>query len=154
MPTVLILGATSDIGYAIAKKFAAEGYDIQLTARKPEQLAAFQSDVQIRFNRVCTVHSFDALDFNSHVSFYNSLSAKPDVSIYVAGYMNENEKVLQDWNEVRKTIDTNYTGAVSILTIIAADYKQRATLFTAVPRRLSRLISLGYAMHCFITVYM
>ena len=125
MPTVLILGATSDMGYAIAKKFAAEGYDVQLAARRPEQLAAYQSDLQIRHNRQCSVHQFDALRFDSHTSFYNSLSPKPDVTVCVIGYMNDNEKVVQNWNETLTTIHTNYTGAVSILNIIAADYAQR-----------------------------
>jgi decaprenylphospho-beta-D-erythro-pentofuranosid-2-ulose 2-reductase len=124
MPTVLILGATSD-SYAIAKKFAAEGYDVQLAARKPEQLTAFQSDLQIRYNKKCSIHAFNAVDFNSHAAFYNSLSPRPDVSICVVGYMNDNEKVIQDWSESLKTINTNYAGAVSILNIIAADYVQR-----------------------------
>jgi short-subunit dehydrogenase len=39
--------------------------------------------------------------------------------------MNDNEKVIHDWAETAKTINTNYTGAVSILNIIAADYAQR-----------------------------
>lgn len=125
MPTVLILGATSDMGYAVAKKFAAEGFDIQLAARKPEQLSAFQSDLQIRSGKQCTVHQFDALDFLSHAKFWQSLSPKPDVSICVIGYMNDNEKVVGDWAETLTTINTNYTGAVSILNIIAADYAQR-----------------------------
>src|SRR3982750_4134798 len=99
MPTVLILGATSDMGYAIAKKFAAEGYDVQLAARKPEQLQAFQSDLQIRYGRQCSIHAFDALDFGAHAYFYNSLSPKPDVSICVIGYMNDNEKVIASWPE-------------------------------------------------------
>jgi decaprenylphospho-beta-D-erythro-pentofuranosid-2-ulose 2-reductase len=127
MPTVLILGATSDMGYAIAKKFAAEGYDIQLAARKPESLQAFRSDLQIRYNRQCSLHAFDALDFNAHATFYNSLSPKPDVTICVIGYMNDNEKVIADWSDTLRTINTNYTGAVSILNIIAADYAQRGS---------------------------
>jgi decaprenylphospho-beta-D-erythro-pentofuranosid-2-ulose 2-reductase len=125
MPTALILGATSDIGYAIAKKFAAEGYAIQLAARKPEQLTAFQSDLQIRYNQSCSLHAFDTLDFNSHALFYESLSPKPDATIYVVGYMNANENVIADWTETLQTINTNYTGAVSILNVIAAHYAQR-----------------------------
>ncbi|MBS1975133.1 MAG: short-chain dehydrogenase, partial [Bacteroidetes bacterium] len=38
MPTVLVLGATSDIAMAIAKKFAANHYAIQLAGRNTEQL--------------------------------------------------------------------------------------------------------------------
>src|SRR3712207_9268931 len=42
-------------------------------------------------------------------------------------YMNDNEKVVRDWNESLKTVNTNYTGAISILNIIAADYAQRGS---------------------------
>jgi len=125
MPTVLILGATSDIGFAIAKKFASEKYDVQLAARNIEQLRPMQSDIQIRYNVTCTIHEFDALNFASHQPFYETLSPKPDVTVYVIGYMNDNEKVVNDWNESFKTINTNYSGAVSILNIVSADYANR-----------------------------
>lgn len=130
MPTVLILGATSDIGFAIAKKFASEKYNVQLAGRNIDQLTPLQSDLVIRFDVSCSVHSFDATKFETHQSFYNSLTPKPDVSVYVIGYMNDNDKVINDWNETSKTIHSNYTGAVSILNIIAADYasKQRGTI--------------------------
>ena len=122
MPTVLVLGATSDIGFAIARKFASQKYDVQLAARNVDQLQAFQSDIEIRYGVHCSLHHFDALGFASHQQFYSSLSPKPDVIIYVIGYMNDNEKVINDWNESLRTINTNYTGAVSILNIVAADY--------------------------------
>ncbi|HJW18207.1 MAG TPA: SDR family oxidoreductase [Flavisolibacter sp.] len=122
MPTVLILGATSDIGFAIARKFASEKYDVQLAARNTSSLQPFQSDIKIRYGVKCSLHSFNALNFDSHSGFYNSLIPKPDVTVYVIGYMNDNEKVISDWNESLRTINTNYTGAVSILNLIASDY--------------------------------
>jgi len=130
MSTVLILGATSDIGFAIAKKFASEKYAIQLASRNVDQLKTFQSDIEIRYGVDCSVHTIDAANFESHQSFYNSLSPQPDVTIYVIGYMTDNEKVIRNWNETVKTINANYTGAVSILNIIAADYeeKQKGTI--------------------------
>ncbi len=127
MPTVLILGATSDIGFALAKRFAAEKYAVQLAARNATQLAAFQSDIQIRYSVSCTTHDFDAMDFGTHAAFYKGLPAAPDVTIYVIGYMNDNEKVIADWNETLRTINTNYTGAVSILNIVAADYETKGS---------------------------
>jgi short-subunit dehydrogenase len=128
--TVLILGATSDIGFAIAKKFAAGKHNLQLAGRNIDQLKPLQSDLEIRYGVSCSVHSFDAMKFETHQSFYNSLSPKPTVSIYVIGYMNDNDKVINDWNESSKTIHSNFTGAVSILNIIAADYasKQNGTI--------------------------
>jgi decaprenylphospho-beta-D-erythro-pentofuranosid-2-ulose 2-reductase len=121
MATLLMLGATSDMGFAIAKKFASEKFDVQLAARNADLLKPHQSDITIRYGVKCTLHSFDALDFNSHRSFYDSLEVKPDVVVYVIGYMNDNEKTVGSWEESLKTINTNYTGAVSILNIVAED---------------------------------
>jgi decaprenylphospho-beta-D-erythro-pentofuranosid-2-ulose 2-reductase len=125
MPTVLILGATSDIAKAIAKKFASEKYDVQLAARNPVQLAPLESDLKIRYDVNVSSHVFDATDFISHRSFFNGLLPAPDVTVYVAGYMTENEKAVLDLEETLRTINTNYTGAVSILNIAATTYAAR-----------------------------
>lgn len=125
MPTILILGATSDMGIAIAKKFAAAGYNVQLAARNPQRLQATQTDLEIRYNISCSLHNFDAVDFSAHRPFYNGLAVKPDVAVSVMGYMTENEKAEADWNEAQATIHTNYTGPVSVLNIIGADFAAR-----------------------------
>lgn len=125
MPTVLVLGATSDIGVAIARKFASEKYNIQLAARNPAQLTALQSDLQIRYGIACSTHQFDATDFQSHGRFFSSLAPQPDVTVYVIGYMVDNETAFTDWDETLRTIATNYTGAVSILNPIGAAYAAR-----------------------------
>ena len=125
MPSVLILGATSDIGFAIADKYASQKYSIQLAGRNTAQLKTLQSDLTIRHQVPCTVHAFDAMDLASHEAFYAGLPVKPDITICVVGYMNDNEIVIRDQSETLKTIGTNFTGPVSILNIIAADYAAR-----------------------------
>lgn len=125
MSTVLILGAASDMAVALARRFAKEGYDIQLAARSSERLASFQSDLQVRANIKCSVHEFDALDFQQHAVFFDSLPVKPDITISVFGLLGENETALKDWNHAEKIIHSNYTGAVSILNIIANYYEQQ-----------------------------
>ncbi|PZR27840.1 MAG: short-chain dehydrogenase [Citrobacter freundii] len=127
MPTVLVLGATSDIGFATAKKYAAQQFNVQLAGRNIDALKPLQSDLQIRFGIDCSVHHFDAEDIHSHPAFYAGLSVKPDVCICVVGYMNDNDKVIEDISETARTINTNYTGPVSILNIIAADFARRGT---------------------------
>jgi decaprenylphospho-beta-D-erythro-pentofuranosid-2-ulose 2-reductase len=123
--TVLIIGAASDMAAAIAQKFAAAGYDIQLAARRTERLQPLQSDLQIRHRIICTMHELDIIQFDKHQSFWNSLQVKPDITISVVGYMNDNDKVIASGEETIKTIATNYTGPVSLLNIIAADYASR-----------------------------
>lgn len=127
MPTLLLLGATSDIGLAIAETFAANGYHIQLAARNPQLLSEAQKDLQIRYNITCQVYAFDAVQFQTHQDFYNSLLQLPDVVVYAAGYMMDNEKAVGEWEEAKRTIDTNYTGAVSVLNIVAAHFARRGT---------------------------
>ena len=125
MPVVLILGATSDMAVAIAKKFASTGYQVPLAARKPEQLQPLKSDLQIRYNTDCSLHFFDALDFASHKDFFNSLQPKPDVTVCVFGYLGDAIKARSDWKEAERIIQSNYTGAVSILDIVAEYYSQQ-----------------------------
>lgn len=122
MPTVLLLGATSDMSIALAKEFGAHGYALQLAARNIEHLLPIQSDLKIRYNVDCTIHSFDALNFQSHQSFFDSLSVKPDVTICVFGVMYEEDDAWGNWQLTQRMIDTNYTGAVSILNIVAKYY--------------------------------
>jgi len=119
MPTVLLLGAASDMSVAIARKFAKEGYNLQLAARNVQRLKPMQSDLSIRHQASCDLLEFDALDFQSHASFFQNLPVKPDVVICVFGYLGENETARQNWKETEKIINSNYTGAISILNIVA-----------------------------------
>lgn len=130
MPTALILGAASDIGIAIAEKFASEGYNIQLAARNASRLQPLQSDLAIKYSSRVSIHEFDALSFDTHATFFEELDPKPEVSVCVFGLLGENEKAVDDWDQASKIIHTNYTGAVSILNIIAKHYaaKQEGTI--------------------------
>ncbi len=125
MPTVLILGAGSDMAVAIARQFAAEKYDIQLAARDVSFLQAQQQDLHIRYGVTATAYAFDALDFDSHSEFYDALPTKPDITICVFGYLGQQELGQTSWQEASRILHTNYTGAVSILNIVANDYAIR-----------------------------
>lgn len=125
MPTVLLLGAGSDMAVAIARKFAAEKYDIQLAGRQTAALQPQQQDLQVRYGVTATTHAFDATDFNTHADFYASLPVQPDITICVFGYLGDQEKAQQNWVEAAAIINTNYTGAVSILNIVAESYVEK-----------------------------
>lgn len=125
MPQVLILGATSDIAVALAHTYGASGYDLQIAARDVNTLAPIQKDLEIRYGVQVNTYAFDATDFNSHTTFYQTLEVKPDIAICVFGYLGDQAKASQDWQETKRIIETNYTGAVSILNIIANDFEQK-----------------------------
>ncbi len=127
MKNVLILGATSDMAQAIAKKYAAEGWGLLLAARNMERLEPVAGDLRVRSNTEILALEFDASDFSNHPTFYASLKTKPDVVICVFGYMGDQTLARTDFDEVRRTIDVNYTGAVSILNVVAEDFEKRGS---------------------------
>jgi decaprenylphospho-beta-D-erythro-pentofuranosid-2-ulose 2-reductase len=122
---VLILGATSDVAVAVARKFAIEDYSVTLAARNLEKLQPVVSDIRIRHSAIVIPVFFDALNFESHQSFYDGLKVKPDVAICVFGLLGNQKEAQIDWRECNAIISSNYTGAVSILNTIANDFEKR-----------------------------
>jgi decaprenylphospho-beta-D-erythro-pentofuranosid-2-ulose 2-reductase len=125
MPTVLILGATSDMAIALSKKYAAAGYGLQLAARDTGRLRPLHSDLSIRYNVPCSLHEFDAAQPGQHPAFFAGLTPQPDITISVFGYLGDQQLAQSDWKECERIILANYTGAVSILNIVADSYAAR-----------------------------
>lgn len=127
MPTVLILGAGSDVAQAIAQAYAAKGFSIQLAARNAAQLQAIQKDIEIRYKVDTTSIVFDAADFAASAATFGQLHPLADVVVCVFGYLDANEQSLQHWPEAEKTIAVNYTGAVSVCNAIAIRMAERGS---------------------------
>ena len=124
MAYILIIGAKSDIAKSIAKKYAENDYNLYLAARKSSELKNFANDIKIRTKRDVICLDFDVLDYDSHQNFYDSLTNKPSGVISVVGYLGEQKKAENDFIEAQKIIETNYTGIVSILNVVANDFKK------------------------------
>jgi decaprenylphospho-beta-D-erythro-pentofuranosid-2-ulose 2-reductase len=129
MSYVLIVGAKSDIAKALAREYAMGGYDIYLAARNSDELSEFVHDVTLRTQRVVKSVELDILDFASHQSFYDSLEEKPLGVITAVGYLGEQESAQKNFDEAKKIIDTNYTGVVSLINIIANDFEANRSGF-------------------------
>ncbi|MDF7822462.1 SDR family oxidoreductase [Pontiellaceae bacterium B12227] len=127
MKNVLILGATSDMAQAIAKKYAAEGWSLTLAALEKELLEPIAGDLQVRNEIAVQTLEFDATDFSNHRKLYESLSTKPDVVIAAFGYMSDQDEVRNDLEDIKRTIDINFTGMASVLSVVAEDFEQRGS---------------------------
>lgn len=123
--TLLVLGARSDIAQACAHEFAANGFDLILAARNSAGLANMISDHEIRHNVKVYTAEFDAAETATHAAFYAELPVKPDVVLYAIGTLGDQKVSEKDWTEAEKVITSNYTGAVSILSIVANDLENR-----------------------------
>jgi decaprenylphospho-beta-D-erythro-pentofuranosid-2-ulose 2-reductase len=117
--TVLILGANSDVAKQCIKKYSKKGFSICAASRNTKSLDIFVEENNL--NSSITVLPFDAVDFDSHQKFYNELPVKPNIVVYAAGFLADNETALKDFKSTQQMVMVNYMGAVSILNIIAMD---------------------------------
>ena len=129
MKYILILGAKSDMAMATARQYASSGYGLILAGRNIEQLNTFKKDIAIRHSVEVQLIEFDVLDYPSHQSFYASLAVRPEGVISFIGYLGDHELAKRDCVEAIRIIDTNYTGLVSILNIVANDLEQKGDGF-------------------------
>ena len=128
-PWLLVLGANSDMAIATAKYYAQAGYNLYLASRDVKECKKNATDIHMRYQVEVHVMSFDALDFNTHADFYAGLVFKPQGVILAFGFMADQQQAQADFNIAKAMADTNYTGAMSILEIIAADFEQRQSGF-------------------------
>jgi decaprenylphospho-beta-D-erythro-pentofuranosid-2-ulose 2-reductase len=117
--TVLILGANSDVAKEAIKLYVNAGYKVIAASRSTDELNAFVQ--QQNFSNDVIVLYFDAVAFDTHQQFYDNLPNKPNIVLYAAGFLKNNEEATHDWQGCFQMMKVHYCGAVSILNIIVAD---------------------------------
>jgi short-subunit dehydrogenase len=130
---VLILGATSGIASALAREFAAHKFDLVLGGRDREELSALASDLSLRYGVRAGVFPFDALDTQTHASTLRSFLSQAGKAlegvVVCIGYLGDQAKGQSDWEEARRILETNFTGCVSVLNILANHFELRRAGF-------------------------
>lgn len=124
---VLILGARSDIGKAVAHKFASLGHPIQLAARNADSLAPDKTDIALRHGVTVTVHEFDALATETHAAFVDGLPVLPEIAISAIGLMGTQEASETDIAAAAIVMRSNYEGPASILALLANRFAERGS---------------------------
>ncbi len=123
---LLVLGANSDMAHATAREFARKANaDVILASRDLDLLSGKARDFRVRYEVSAEAVAFDALEYESHADFYHRLDPKPDAVLLAFGHLGDQETAQADFESARRIIDTNFSGAVSILEVIAADFSRR-----------------------------
>ncbi|VAW41143.1 Oxidoreductase, short-chain dehydrogenase/reductase family [hydrothermal vent metagenome] len=129
MSKVLFIGANSDIAKATARIYASYGYDLILAARDVGQLKQFATDLQIRYNCQVEVIQLDILVYDSHAAIYQSIKQQVTGVVVAAGYLGDQQLAEGDFTQSNLIINSNFTGIVSLLNIIANDFEQKKAGF-------------------------
>lgn len=122
--TVLFLGANSDVAKQCILQYLQKGFSIVAASRNIASLEDFVRQNKIDSSKMILQY-FDAADFSSHQKFYDELSVKPNVVIYAAGFLVENQNAIDDFSSAKRMMEVNYMGAVSILNIVTMDFSNR-----------------------------
>lgn len=134
--SVVILGATSAMARASAMAFARAGYRVVLAAQDTEENARNAVDLRLRYGHDAHAITFQALDFDSHPQVLRAcelaLGEVPGGVVLFFGYMTEQTEAQKDFTAARKTIDVNFTAAVSLLERFAAAMESRGSGFIGV----------------------
>lgn len=112
--SVLILGARSDIGRAVARRFAQSGASVILAARRADTLADELADLRIRFKVPAEAVEFDATD-GAAERFFDALPALPDVVVMVVGLLGDQAQSEADLDAANAVMASNYTGPACYL---------------------------------------
>lgn len=125
----VLVGATSGIGRAIARRLAAEGYDLILAGRRLDELALLSADLEVRFGTKNEVRPFEALAFGSHPEFFEECASFFGDALHGVllchGEMPDADLAAQDFETAHRCIEINFTSAVSLLTLASRHLEAR-----------------------------
>lgn len=115
---ILITGASAGIGAACARRFAAEGAELILWARRLERLDRLADEIEQQHGRHVHIAAVDVRDRNAVLSAVDALvevDATPDVLLNNAGLASGLAAIqdgsFEDWDRM---IDTNVKGVLNV----------------------------------------
>ena len=127
--SVLVLGGTSEIGLAIARRLAAPRHaDVVLAGRHPEHLDAAAAALRLGDAGPVTTVPFDANDTDSHSAFVDEVSRRfgdLDVVVVAFGILGDQAADESGGSGAVRLAQTNYVGAVSIGLAVARRLKEQ-----------------------------
>jgi short-subunit dehydrogenase len=135
MSKILILGATSPIARALAMRFAAEGNSVFLAARDRVEAERLAADITIRTGTTAIPGVFDAAELYFHATFFEKTLAALgglDGVIICFGTLGDETAAQTSPEEAVATVNQNFTGAVSLLTLAACHLEQQRSGFVVV----------------------
>ncbi len=123
---VLITGATSGIGLASAKLFAASNSNLILTGRREGRLEQIQDELSGSDGVEINIASFDIRDRQACIDFTEGIQVPVDILINNAGLASGKDAVydagFDDWDSM---IDTNIKGLITMTRLIAPQMRER-----------------------------
>lgn len=125
--TLLVVGATSDIGRATAIAYANAGWRIVLAARNVAEAQRNADDIATRTGAPVAVHPFDVLETDRFAAFVDGLPALPDTVACVVGELGDQARAQTDLDHATLLLRTNFEGPALLLGLLAERFAARGS---------------------------
>jgi short-subunit dehydrogenase len=125
--TMLLVGATSDIGRATALHYAQGGWRILLAARDPEAARRNADDLATRTGAEVSMHVLDVLETERFGAFLDGLPVLPDTVVCVVGELGEQARTETDLRHATHVLRTNFEGPALLLNALAERFLARGS---------------------------
>jgi len=122
----IVVGASSGIGEATAKRLCAEGASVALLARRKEDLDRVAADIEKSGKGKAFVHVHDVTHFDEVPELFEKIVAELgglDVIVYAAGVMPKIDESEYAFAKDRQMIEVNLLGAMAWLNPAAAKFE-------------------------------
>ena len=126
---ILIIGATSAIAHAVARRYAARGARLFLIARRPEPLEANAADLRVRGAGEGRKGLLDANDLERHANVLDEAFGAFggfDAALVAHGTLPDQAECERSVQAMLASFDTNARSTIALLTLLAivAFYKE------------------------------
>ena len=126
MKRVLIIGATSAIATACARRWAAEGSEFFLVGRNLEKLQQTAADLESRGAQATALHTMDATDTGTHAAMLEhciDAMRQIDVALIAHGTLPDQQQCEQDPAVALQEFSNNGTSVIALLTLLSNQFE-------------------------------
>ncbi|QKK33319.1 SDR family oxidoreductase (plasmid) [Rhizobium indicum] len=125
--TLLLIGATSDIGRATALTYAQAGWDVHLVGRARERVQREADDIGARTGKAIMVHELDILDTGRFEAFLSEVLPLPDTAVCVIGELGEQARAEREMEHAAMVMRTNFEGPALLMGLLAERFAARGS---------------------------
>jgi decaprenylphospho-beta-D-erythro-pentofuranosid-2-ulose 2-reductase len=126
MEKILIIGATSAIAEATARRFAAQGASLYLLARNQERLGTLACDLRIRGASKVAYSEFDACTFDQHQPILEGVIAELgglDTVLIAYGTLSDQKACESSVELTLQELNINALSIIALLTRLAPHFE-------------------------------
>jgi decaprenylphospho-beta-D-erythro-pentofuranosid-2-ulose 2-reductase len=135
MKNILIVGGSSAIAVACARRWSEQGANLFLTGRHIARLDAVAQDLRVRGAGQVATHSLDMTDYAQHPAMLAACRAalgQIDVVLVAHGTLSDQAQCERDVESAMREMSTNAMSTIALLTLLAGVFEEQRSGMIAV----------------------